>query len=182
MPGQRGRPRKTIKVEPTAAEEPELQSSSFISQDVSTSSSTRRTRRSTRRGSPETITDQVSSEESDTQEAVDPLASSPEKLVSLSRRGRGRPSKNPLPRNSQTSNVSQDASCRGGGRRRKHPAPARTSSAPPVRTLSFPVTENDENEVQCAACGKTMTFRDFRIHNIEAHYNIAMTTDDDTVS
>ncbi|CAG7732175.1 unnamed protein product [Allacma fusca] len=49
------------------------------------------------------------------------------------------------------------------------------------QTLSFPVTDKDDDIVECSLCNEKSTFRQFRIHNLTAHYNLA-TTAEDTVT
>jgi len=47
--------------------------------------------------------------------------------------------------------------------------------------MKVPVTERDEEQVQCRLCRKTMVFREFRLHNMGQHSNCATTVDDSSV-
>lgn len=48
--------------------------------------------------------------------------------------------------------------------------------------INFGVTPRDDEIVECSICGNSSTFRQFRFHNLEYHYNLAKTIDDTTVS
>jgi len=73
---------------------------------------------------------------------------------------------------------------RGRGIRKNPPGrpPQKDTAAARAHSITFPVTARDDEMVQCSECGVSVTFHEFRIHNIEAHYNIAKTMDDDVVS
>jgi hypothetical protein len=62
-------------------------------------------------------------------------------------------------------------------RRRGRPSKSETT----ITCISIPVTEDDDEEVECKICRTIMTFREFRIHNMHTHSNIATTMDDPTV-
>jgi len=51
-----------------------------------------------------------------------------------------------------------------------------------INALKFPVSEKDDESVVCKLCGLECTYREFRIHNLEKHYNVSVVASEPTVS